>query len=817
MLTSLEVAYRKLRRRLSRSEWLVSLLQLTQYGPLPAPEKVENSDTEHVGLVLIQIDGLGLSELERAIESGEAPFIARLLKREHYHCHPMYSGLPSSTPAVQGELFYGVKTIVPAFAFKPANGEKMARMYDPLTAQQVQSVLEDGHEPLLADGSAYCNIYTGGARESHFCASSFGWDEMLKHIKPGKWILVGLLNLPTLIRILFFVLLEILIAFYDFFRGQLNGRSFLPEFKFIAARVGISILMRDITTESACMDIARGLPVIQLNYIGYDEHAHRRGPDSSFAHWSIKGIDRCVEKLWNAAHRTDTRHYDLWVYSDHGQESTIPYQKKAGVSINESVSAAFNQLTTAPKSESLPLVDGVQHQRAQLLGGSYLQKIFAPAFHKNTISDAHLDSTLMPQVVAMGPVGHVYLKPDFTDYGTRQRLAKSLVSDHHVPAAVVVTPENKISVCTRSGVYDPSHSACALFGSDHPNKHALAQDLHRLCTHENAGHVVLLGWINGEQALSFPEENGAHAGLGPKETQAFALLPRDVSVDPTEFGSFRPLTLRKAVQHHLHPDSTSLKVDHNRHDVQADTGLLKVMTYNVHSCVGMDGIASVSRIARVIARYRPDVVALQELDVGKQRSHGIHQAEQLSQLLKMHCHFNPAMVAEHEQYGDAILSKYPIQPVKSCALQSIGKKGLEPRSAQWVYIEFNGSTIQLVNTHLGLNAEERRAQVDELMGNQWLNHEKFLGPAIVCGDLNATPGSYVLKSLLTKLTNVQNGFNGTKNHSKTFSSRAPLLSIDHILTNPYFEVLSVQIPNTQLTRIASDHLPLIAALKLKVG
>jgi len=792
MLTSLEVAYRKLRRRLSRSEWLVSLLQLSQHSWLPAPEKVENSDTEHVGLVLIQIDGLGLTELERAIEKGEAPFIARLLEREHYHCHPMYSGLPSSTPAVQGEFFYGVKTAVPAFAFKPQNAEKMARMYDPLTAHQVQTVLEDGHEPLLADGSAYCNIYTGGARESHFCASSLGWDAMLKHIKPGRWVLVGLLNLPTLIRMLFFILLEILIAFYDFFRGQLNGRSFLPEFKFIAARVGISILMRDIITESACMDIARGLPIVQLNYIGYDEHAHRRGPDSAFAHWSIKGIDRCVEKLWNAAHRTDTRHYDLWVYSDHGQESTVPYQKKTGVSINESVNVAFTQLTTAPKCESLPFVDGVQHQRAQLLGGSFLQKFFAPAFHKNTISNAHLDSISMPQVVAM-------------------------VSDHHVPAAVVVTPEKKIGVYTKSGVYDPSHSVCALFGSDHPNKHAVAQDLHRLCTHEYAGQVVLLGWINGEQAVSFPEENGAHAGLGPKETQAFALLPRDVSVDATEFGGFRPLTLRKAVQRHLHPESTALKTDHNRHDGQADTGLLRVMTYNVHSCVGMDGIASVSRIARVIARYRPDVVALQELDVGKQRTHGIHQAEQLSKLLNMHCHFNPAIVAEHELYGDAILTKFPIQTVKSCTLQAFGRKGLEPRSAQWIYIEFNGSKIQLLNTHLGLNAEERRAQVDELMSDQWLNHDQFVGPAIVCGDLNATPGSYVLKSLLAKLTNVQHSVNGKKSHSNTFSSRTPLLCIDHILTNPYFDALSVEIPSTQLTRIASDHLPLIATLKLKAS
>ena len=86
---------------------------------------------------------------------------------------------------------------------------------------------------------------------------------------------------------------------------------------------------------------------------------------------------------------------------------------------------------------------------------------------------------------------------------------------------------------------------------------------------------------------------------------------------------------------------------------------LRVMTYNVHRCVGVDKRLDLERVAEVIAAARPDVVALQELDVGRRRTKGVDQAHGLAELLGMRSHFNAALHVEEERYGDAILTALP--------------------------------------------------------------------------------------------------------------------------------------------------------------
>jgi len=148
MLTRLEVAFRTMRRKLSRNHWLMHWFKLPPHDAQSSLDVKSDPGTENAGLILVQIDGLGLIELQNAINSGEAPFMAKLLQREQYQCHSMYSGLPSSTPAVQGQLFYGVKTVVPAFGFKPHDQAIMARMYEPDTAKLIEKKLDNEHVPL---------------------------------------------------------------------------------------------------------------------------------------------------------------------------------------------------------------------------------------------------------------------------------------------------------------------------------------------------------------------------------------------------------------------------------------------------------------------------------------------------------------------------------------------------------------------------------------------------------------------------------------------------------------------------------------------
>ncbi len=522
-----------------KQEWLAQALSLSRDNDVAADDE---SGQLPGGLIMVQIDGLSKSQLEIAFSKGEMPFIQKMLSGGQYACHTLYSGLPSSTPAVQGELFYGVRGIVPAFGFRHDADGKLNRMYDPIVANRVQKRLQERGEPLLTGGSAYSNIYTGGAKESHFCAASMGWDDLLRGLKARNWFIVMLLNIPTLLRILGLMIIELGFAVVDMLRGVLSGKAIGAEIKFMAARVAVSILLRDLITIGASVDASRGLPIIHLNYLGYDEQSHRRGPQSKFAHWALKGIDRSIEKLWIAALRDGKRNYELWIYSDHGQEHTIPYEKLKGHSIDDAVRFSAEELAKqgvdfATRVKSTPAVT-----HAPLLKGI---RRFDTTTTKNSESDASANHESFPMVVAMGPVGHIYFDGS-QDIELLTDMANMLVTRYQVPAAVQITDNDKLLVHTARGIFTLPGQEVEVFGESHAFLSVISQDLLHLCKNDDAGDLILLGCVDGVPAISFPMENGAHAGAGPNETRAFAVLPNDTSVEESKDGFIRPLDIHKA-------------------------------------------------------------------------------------------------------------------------------------------------------------------------------------------------------------------------------------------------------------------------------
>ena len=137
----------------------------------------------------------------------------------------------------------------------------------------------------------------------------------------------------------------------------------------------------------------------------------------------------------------------------------------------------------------------------------------------------------------------------------------------------------------------------------------------------------------------------------------------------------------------------------------------------MHRCLGRDGRPSPARIAEVIAACQPDIVALQELDVGRARTGGVDQAHAIAQKLGMRMHFHPALGVAEELYGDAILTAQPSRLVKAGPLPGLARRwGFEPRGALWASIQVDGAEVQLINTHLGLDRRERLVQVEALLG-----------------------------------------------------------------------------------------------------
>lgn len=813
--------WRWFNRWFDRAYWALRVLPFAkQDGP---------ADSDAPGLILIQIDGLSQPQFQRALAEGRMPFLKRLIKREKYVQHTHYSGVPSTTPAVQGELFYGVRGCVPVFHFKDKETGRVFRMYEPSSASEIERRLAaSGNAPLLEGGSSYSNIFCGGAAESHYCAAGIGWKTLFKTMNPMSWPMLILFHSDIFIRTFFLAVLEFFISMFECVRGALQGKGWAIELQFVLMRVIACVYLRELTVLGGRIDIARGLPIIHLNFFGYDEQSHRRGPTSEFAHWSLQGIDSAIARVYRQAMTAKRRDYDVWMYSDHGQEGTEPYFSKYGRRIDEAVAEVFEE-TPLPT----PPLKGASHRFARnsawagptccVHGPQAKMWTAAPALETDKTEEKKENEVPRVLVTGMGPLAHIYPPTELSEEAV-DRVVLGLLEKAKAPMVLVPLPGDpgrRVRVHTLEGQYLLPDDGPAILADNHLFVQEATQDLMNLCHHPNSGRIILSGWKKNQPPQTFPLENGSHAGFGPNETNGFALLPSDAPVRRSA-GYLRPTDIRAAALRFLGRPADKAEVfeEVTASGVWTGTGdappptKLRVMTYNVHGCVGMDGKLSPDRIARLIARHDPDVVALQELDVCRRRSRDLDQVKIISEKLKMNFHFHAAICVRDEQYGNAILSRYPMRLVRAESLPRSGGFAREPRGALWVELDLGGQKIQFLNTHLSIWRREGFLQASALQSLDWLQNAACSGPRVIlCGDFNASPHSPTFNVLQRTLRDVQMVLEGHRPH-KTLPAFYPISRIDHVFIGSGFRPLSVEVPRTQLERISSDHLPLIVELQL---
>lgn len=796
MFAKIEAFFRRGARRITHREWAAGRRL-----------RGETGTGEQPGLLLIQIDGLARTQLERALEARRMPFLRRLLHREGGRLHNFYPGLPSTTAAVQAELYYGARAAVPAFSFYDRAKRRHGVMCAPDWAKDAEAACAAQADGLLAGGSSWSNIYTGGAgqEESHFCAASLGLDDMWRTGKIANFFVFILLHPFSTLMLVFLLALELVLAVWDVMVGIFHGENILRELQLIVSRVFVVIGLREVITLGAAVDLARGLPVVHVNFVGYDEHAHRRGPDSAFAHWSLMGIDRAVAALYRAAEHSGRRDYAVWIFSDHGQERARSFDEKPG-GIEQVVSTALEvaeREARRPRSQRRPSAPWVTHGRfARRRAGKWAEASRLTPGEEATFT-----------VASIGPVGHVYLAQPLDD-ARRRAAARRLVNPGGVPGVLVRFQDDSVVWFHAGGETAVPDGVPAMLTHPEPLRAEIADDLAALARHPHSGDLLLLGWAPGTEPWTFAPERGAHAGLAPEETRGFVLLPPGVRLPPGTDHHIRPAALRAAALHFLKrtPLPATLPVP-----VAGETLSLRLLTYNTHSCSGMDGRISPRRIARVIGSYAPDLVALQELDLGRRRSRAEDQARMIAEETGLHHEFCPTVTVEGEHYGHAVLSRWPLEVVRRGFLPANPKSWWpEPRAALWVRVVLGARRLNLITTHLGLDPEERRLQMVALVGPDWLGAIPEGEEVIICGDMNATAGSPAYRLAAARLRDAQASLHG---HAplKTFSSTQPFARLDHVFASASCVVERVLVPRNRLTRVASDHLPLIVDYAIGPG
>jgi endonuclease/exonuclease/phosphatase family metal-dependent hydrolase len=246
---------------------------------------------------------------------------------------------------------------------------------------------------------------------------------------------------------------------------------------------------------------------------------------------------------------------------------------------------------------------------------------------------------------------------------------------------------------------------------------------------------------------------------------------------------------------------------------------LRILSYNIHRAIGVDRRFRLDRVANILAHHDADIALLQEVDSGAPRSREMDLASELASLLEY-----PYYAVGHNvdlrkgRYGNATLSRYPIVRERNIDLtvESRKRRGCQHTTIEIERIAGHTHVLEVFNLHLGLSARERTRQLGLLVRSQEFVALQHSLPCIVGGDFNDWLGH--LPPIFTEIL----GFNSATDRDdasaspiRTYPSFSPTGGLDKIFYRGYLRMLGARSCRLPVSRIASDHLPVIVDFELQ--
>ncbi len=227
----------------------------------------------------------------------------------------------------------------------------------------------------------------------------------------------------------------------------------------------------------------------------------------------------------------------------------------------------------------------------------------------------------------------------------------------------------------------------------------------------------------------------------------------------------------------------------------------RIASYNLHQCVGTDGLRSADRVAAVLREIDADVIGLQEVDARPGPTSDSMQMQHLASCLGLHAVAGPTILRQDGHYGNALLTRRPVLDLRHVDLTVYRR---EPRAAIDAEMDVDGRTLRLIVTHLGLLPGERRIQARRLL--EMMDAAQDMA-TVLCGDINEWFGiGRPLRWLNRRL--------GPCSRLRTFPSRLPVFALDRIWVTRPATLVRATVHASATARVASDHLPLVAEIEI---
>lgn len=497
------------------------------------------------GLLVVQLDGVSEPILRMAMTSGAMPAVSRLLRSDSHRLRHWHTGLPATTPAGQAVLLHGDEHTIPGYRWYDKDQERIIACGRAGDVARIQEQISDGHGLLAYDGASVSNMFSGDAPVRTLTVS-----DPIAPVRDRGAVSYAVGRSGFARSMVLFV--GQVIA--EWFQGRRQRRRDVqPRVSrsgaFLFLRGITTVLLRDMNVSVVAQQMARGAPVIYVDFVDYDEVAHHAGPSRPETIRTLESLDRIVEFFMDVNAEVG-RDYEIALVSDHGQSQGTPFRQLN----HRTLTTAISELTAHASAGSASEYTGEPWMPANLLlaGAEPRNPLAQAARRVANRKQPRVDKNETVRVMAGGSLAHVY----FTDIAgpadaddVSGRFPGMIDQLTQLPGVGVVVVRNSRTdgQGARGGAgQNVAHGAVTAIGRDGrcelgPDGSILVDghdpllvygahahhDVGALFGRENVGDLVLLGEFDEHlgEVTAFEELVGSHGGLGGWQTRALLIHP----------------------------------------------------------------------------------------------------------------------------------------------------------------------------------------------------------------------------------------------------------------------------------------------------
>ncbi len=484
----------------------------------------ERVKTDVPGILYLEIDGLALPVLQRAMRDGHAPEMARWLAEGTHRLAEWETDLSSQTGASQAGLLLGSNDDIPAFRWVEKESGRLMTCSAPPDCEEIERRHASGQGLLVGGGASRSNLLSGEADHVILTISRM---EAEKKANPGyrAFFANGFNVTRTLVLFFYEVSLEWIAAARGI-RRDIRPRGHRGG-KYPFLRAALAVAVRDLTVYSLLGDMMKGRPAVYACFAGYDEVAHHSGLERADALEVLRKLDQQFGRIARAR-KYAARPYEIVVLSDHGQTQGATFKQRNGYGLDDLVQRSLEGRTVSRLRAGDENDSAVAHAFTEATGGKKDKRA------KNDVSG---EQTV---VLGSGNLGLVYLMEE------KRRLTLEEIDDRHPRLIPALREHPHVGwLLVRSAKRGPmvlgAHGVRYLADDRVEGEDPLAgfsrHAAHHLRRTDGFAHVADI-MVNSfydqqlDEGCAFEELISFHGGMGGSQTRATLLYPARLSLPP---------------------------------------------------------------------------------------------------------------------------------------------------------------------------------------------------------------------------------------------------------------------------------------------